>query len=808
MVLRLSLAILIALLTRPAYSQATCPEIVDDDELLWNATVRLCDGSEISAETAQLYRAYRGGLGRAPDPGGFAWWRARLQSGEHTLDSMLAGFISSEEFLRRMDVSQVAEIDSVAFLEYLYRNVLGREPDAGGFRWWRDQIDSGRKSLAQVLRGFTQSNEFVEASLGQMVAYLPTAGGEVRLPGLLIAPEDGAALASLVSRSLPASTLRLDLAAPIDDALAPAPSLDGGSGRFSSTYRLEADVDEHDIVKYDGDLMVIAPSRSACCFILEPALADVALPAPPETGPKAIRLLAADPASAQARTVGRIELEGDESVEGVYLNGAELIALSSTAWWGVHGDRFDAIMPWTQQQTAVSIFDIDNPAAPTRGWRIELEGALVASRRVGDQLLLISRHFPDILGLNLFPRNAGDIAANMAALEGLGAEELLPDIVINGEPAADILTAGDCLVTNPDHPKAPDNSGDAIITTLLSIDLSSRQVDDARCYSDRADGVYVTATSVYVAHGVGDADGGQDTIVHRFSHGSSIDYRGSGRVPGTLLGRGQADFRMSEQGDLLRMVTTVVTRDEADRFDHRLFILEQDPSLPELRELASLPNESQPAEIGKPNEDLYGVRFLGDRVYLVTFERIDPLYVIDVSDATQPSVLGELEIPGFSDLLHPVNDALLLGLGDDGAGHVKVELFDVSAPTDPRSLAAITLAEDAAWSWSEARYDRRAFTYLAGTGIDRAAVPVSGGFADPMTDQYRSLQRLYLLEVSGKDDPDSASLRGVGVLAVDEQPTGESRYRSIIDGDAVYFLTGDRVWSTFWSDPGQRFGPF
>ena len=70
-----------------------------------------------------------------------------------------------------------------------------------------------------------------------------------------------------------------------------------------------------------------------------------------------------------------------------------------------------------------------------------------------------------------------------------------------------------------------------------------------------------------------------------------------------------------------------------------------------------MPNDSRPEEIGKPNERLYGVRFLGDTAYAVTFERIDPLYAIDLSNPLDPFIAGELEVTGFSDFLHPMHKA-------------------------------------------------------------------------------------------------------------------------------------------------------
>ena len=46
-----------------------------------------------------------------------------------------------------------------------------------------------------------------------------------------------------------------------------------------------------------------------------------------------------------------------------------------------------------------------------------------------------------------------------------------------------------------------------------------------------------------------------------------------------------------------------------------------------------------------PGETFQSSRFIGDKLYLVTFEQIDPLFAIDLSDHTQPEILGELKIP-------------------------------------------------------------------------------------------------------------------------------------------------------------------
>ena len=81
---------------------------------------------------------------------------------------------------------------------------------------------------------------------------------------------------------------------------------------------------------------------------------------------------------------------------------------------------------------------------------------------------------------------------------------------------------------------------------------------------------------------------------------------------------------------------------------------------------------------------------------MVTFIQTDPLFVIDLSNPEAPVILGELKIPGFSTYLHPVADGLVLGVGRDGTdtgtnGGLKVSLFDVSDPKNPKESAKITL---------------------------------------------------------------------------------------------------------------------
>ena len=103
-------------------------------------------------------------------------------------------------------------------------------------------------------------------------------------------------------------------------------------------------------------------------------------------------------------------------------------------------------------------------------------------------------------------------------------------------------------------------------------------------------------------------------------------------------------------------------------------------------------------------EKIYSVRFIQDKGYLVTFRRIDPFYVLDLSNPKDPQLKGELKIPGFSSYLHPITKDKILGIGKEG-WKVKISLFDVSNPKEPREVDKYILDE----SWSEVLKTHHAF---------------------------------------------------------------------------------------------------
>lgn len=191
----------------------------------------------------------------------------------------------------------------------------------------------------------------------------------------------------------------------------------------------------------------------------------------------------------------------------------------------------------------------------------------------------------------------------------------------------------------------------------------------------------------------------QETMVYRVQlQGSEMTLEAEGAVPGYILNQ----FSMDEFDGYFRIATTTRT---ANGPQNNVYILDM-----------ALDRAGQVEELA-PGETIYAARFLGDRCYLVTFVQIDPLFVIDLSNPTEPEVLGELKIPGYSDYLHPFDETTLIGIGKEAVGAqegsfawyqgVKIALFDVSIDTDPQLVANYTIGDRG--SDSPILWDHKAF---------------------------------------------------------------------------------------------------
>ena len=427
----------------------------------------------------------------------------------------------------------------------------------------------------------------------------------------------------------------------------------------------------------------------------------------------------------------------------------------------------------------------------------------------------LSTYWPSTINLPTATTDA-QRQANLDALSMTPVGQLLPTFEFNNvrEPMVDAST---CFIPED----ATELTGYSGVVTLTTIDLTNLSDIQSICVNGMYDGIYASQNDVvifgqnYVENTLGEYS--EQTVLHHFVFSSdAITYNGSANLSGRLNWN-QPHLRLSLFAETLRVVTTVSTQDVEDRFDHQFYALSlsaQDRTLPVL---GQLPNSTFPQEIGKPNEDITAVRLFDERAYIVTFERIDPLYVLDLSEPSQPFIAGELQIPGYSSYLLPLGNEYLLGIGqnidpnrfvdqvgvttsipaplEEGA---KVALFDVSNST-PRLIDEVIYEQGA----TPAEFDYKAITFLPLSVSDiRIGLPVQSWISD--NDVWRNDSRLELLQIN----LDSGGLlNSYGqIRSSEETQWGVWNDRAVFTGDDIYYIHQGIVYHALWSDPTTLIG--
>jgi hypothetical protein len=153
----------------------------------------------------------------------------------------------------------------------------------------------------------------------------------------------------------------------------------------------------------------------------------------------------------------------------------------------------------------------------------------------------------------------------------------------------------------------------------------------------------------------------------------------------------------------------------------------QNGSVITILENFSLANPTLPARLGRlelaRGEQLHATRFDGNRVYVVTFYQVDPLWIVDLSDPSNPQIVGQLQVPGWSTYIEPLGDRLVaIGINNSNDWRVAVSLFDVHDSANPALLSKVPLGVN--YSWSEANNDEKAFAVLPDSGL--ILVPYQG----------------------------------------------------------------------------------
>jgi uncharacterized secreted protein with C-terminal beta-propeller domain len=410
------------------------------------------------------------------------------------------------------------------------------------------------------------------------------------------------------------------------------------------------------------------------------------------------------------------------------------------------------------ETTSVYFYDVSDRTTPTLERTYEAEGNYVATRMIGNFVYVVSQK-----GAYVY-----DGEVTLPAFKDNGAVCMVPANSVYYYNGTDVYYA---------------------YTTVASINTRDMEfpIQTETFLLGSSSTVYCSAEYLYLT-----TSGYSETGVHKIKlDNGSIEGVADGTVPGWVLNQ----FSMDEHDGYFRIATTVGYAWGGTTSRNNVYVLDQNMTIVgELEDLA-------------PGEQIYSARFMGDRLYLVTFKKVDPLFVIDLSEPSAPRVLGKLKIPGYSDYLHPYDETHVIGVGKDAVDSeegnfawyqgVKISLFDVSDVEHPVEVAKLNVGDRG--TTSPALDDHRAFLFsrernLLVLPILEADVP-AGSASNTYGDYV--YQGAYVFSI----DTENIILRGrITHIQGDELlksgywfDSDYSVYRSLYIGDNLYTISGRMV---------------
>jgi len=359
-----------------------------------------------------------------------------------------------------------------------------------------------------------------------------------------------------------------------------------------------------------------------------------------------------------AEILSRIRFKG--GIRGVFINEDKLAVFEDTGYYGEYRTFVDYTSYSYVQRTFIKVYNIANRANPTLTRNMSVGGNYFDSRMIGRYAYV------------LVNQPAITYQSNVT-IPKIYYPDRTEDV-----PASQIFYAN-----------ITDNFNTYINVLAVNV-LDDQEIPKEKSYLlGYASTMYVSQNNIYITYSTYN-DQTQATKVHRISiDEGQIEYEASGQVPGYVLNQ----FSMDEFNGYFRIATTtgqVWAMGESASRSH-VYVLDMElDTVGMLEDLA-------------PGERIYSARFMGNRCYLVTFKKIDPLFVIDLSTPANPQVLGQLKITGYSDYLHPYDENHIIGIGKETIGAeegnfawyqgVKISLFDVSDVAVPKEIAKYEIGD-------------------------------------------------------------------------------------------------------------------
>jgi inhibitor of cysteine peptidase len=502
---------------------------------------------------------------------------------------------------------------------------------------------------------------------------------------------------SIVPTSVPSPVLSSgSLSAGDTNDLAPQEYWSRSTDEYSTTNIQVTGVDEADTVKTDGNYIYTVSTTQSSGLLYYTSSSQ-------SSSENAVYIIDASPQSAQV--ISKIALGNNTEPAGLYLSadGNKLVVIASKYQTYNYAARWEAedatpmIMPTYQSDvyTYINVYDVSNKADPVLTRNFTASGSYFNSRMIGD-----------------------DVYAVVSQTAWVYNSKVSLPVIYEADAAS---TASPSSIYYADM-----NDTSYSFTSFYGINVGddSSAPTNMTVMMGGASTMYVSTGNIYVTYPNWDQNTGTYTSIYRVAiSGLQLSLQAEGSVPGNTINQ----YSMDEYNGDFRIATNWYGTENQI---NNVYVL--DSNLTVIGKLEGL----------APNENLHAVRFMGDKCYLVTFKQTDPLFVIDLSQSTNPTLLGELKIPGYSDYLHPYDETHLIGVGKEAVDSdqsdfawyqgVKLSLFDVSNVNNPVQLSNVSIGDRG--TDSEALTDPHAFLFDKSKSL--LVIPVSLAVVSDADKQY------------------------------------------------------------------------
>nr|WP_312576535.1 beta-propeller domain-containing protein [Sedimentibacter sp.] len=474
----------------------------------------------------------------------------------------------------------------------------------------------------------------------------------------------------------------------VSGTAAEAPSVSERNDSSNTNNQVEG-VEEGDIVKNDGEHIFIKSYDK-------------------------VKIIDSNPK--QPKIISQVDVPENMDINEIYITEKKLVVIGQNNYYHIYNQNDETnekmkigIMPPTyyDNRCDVLIYNIENIEKPILEREYLFDGSYTSGRTIDNSLYLVTTKYFNV-NYNIFDKESisiplptyTDCITNEKTEIGFDKIKYFPNYV----DSKYMLTVG---INLADEYSKPDV--DAYIGSTESIFVSKDSL-----YATVTDFSYEAETkSIDLYNPVYSVN----TVIYKFGlKDGYINPVVQGKVPGNIVNQ----FSMDEHDGLLRIATTTgaIWQTGQNESKNNIYILNDTLNI--IGKLEGL----------APGEKIYSTRFMDDKVYMVTFKQVDPLFVIDTSNPNKPKVLGYLKIPGYSTYLHPVDETHILGFGYEtvqnewgglSTGGFKISMFDVSDVNKPKEISTDIIGKSG--TYSELLNNHKALMFSLNKGI--MAFPIS-----------------------------------------------------------------------------------